>query len=409
MFEFVMASLGCAVLWWIVYFVRPSIAKESKVLYWMLVLAIALISITVVTLAGFVVEANAQLVSAEREAAFRQLLPEVETDEHSEMLAGKLLFWDDHSRPKTYQNMGHVHDPTYNISGGRDPFGNGNYERPWGETAGTVDTPDVWSFKFLHLPAREDGRHHPVVYYTSHDSSRVVRLGESRRVIRWRFPKNATIGEVLVWRYSDGHDWPFVLLLREIETPGGEHGIAAFQPCATLASYQAAVAGQLGAAAASEHIKQIRWTKPVRMRDRHGRLDETKRVMVLPPVSEDVARRLLSRRWELSIDEDFRPAGPGGLHIVPSNFRHSHVERTRESCTRCHQDTLVNVSAFQSRRDWYGNIRGSDKIFSFHPFDMRCASRNGFNLRVRMDRRLVEAEIIERYNPSKHPQSVYGL
>jgi hypothetical protein len=354
------------------------------------------------------VQCQAQLVSAEREAAFRQLLPEVETDEYQEMLDDpELLFYDDRSRPKVYQNMASVHAASYNISGGRHPYGNGNYEMPWGETAGTHLNDDIWSYKAIWLPKREDGTRWPIVWWQDIDHSRRIRLGESRRIIRWRFPRNTTVFEFLVWRHG-GYDWPFVALARDIEIPGQMHGIAAFQPCATLESYRTAVVELLGDPKAEEHMRQIRYTEPERIADVHGRFSETTRVMVLPRIGEDVARKLLSRRWELSIDTGFRPTGPGSLQIVPPRFRHSHVERTRESCARCHSDTLVNVSFFQPRVDWYGCLRGSDGIFSFYPFDYRCASHTGFNKPIRMDQRLIDAGIVAKRNRSEHPAEVYG-
>jgi hypothetical protein len=65
------------------------------------------------------------------------------------------------------------------------------------------------------------------------------------------------------------------------------------------------------------------------------------------------------------------------------------------------------VREFEPRRDWYGRIRGSDGIFSFHPFAPESISHNGSGLPVRLNPRLVEAGIVEPYDAGRHPASLY--
>ena len=52
----------------------------------------------------------------------------------------------------------------------------------------------------------------------------------------------------------------------------------------------------------------------------------------------------------------------------------------------------------EAGRDWYGRIRGSDGIFSFHPFDPNSISGNGYPAPVRMRDELVSSGVIERYD-----------
>jgi len=62
-------------------------------------------------------------------------------------------------------------------------------------------------------------------------------------------------------------------------------------------------------------------------------------------------------------------------------------------------------SAAQGR---YGRIRGSDGIFSFHPFALESISGNGYGSAVRMRSELEVAGVIARYDRSRHPRSVYN-
>ena len=63
--------------------------------------------------------------------------------------------------------------------------------------------------------------------------------------------------------------------------------------------------------------------------------------------------------------------------------------------------------AADAGRDWYGRIRGSDGIFSFHPFDPSCISYNGYEQQARLRDEFVEGGLIERYDSSKHPSEHY--
>jgi hypothetical protein len=67
----------------------------------------------------------------------------------------------------------------------------------------------------------------------------------------------------------------------------------------------------------------------------------------------------------------------------------------------------LDVNEFEFGRDGYGRIRGSDGIFSVHPFDPSSISYNGYGAPVTMNGRLVAAGLVERYDRAKHPIRVY--
>ena len=93
---------------------------------------------------------------------------------------------------------------------------------------------------------------------------------------------------------------------------------------------------------------------------------------------------------------------------MPAKYDAGFVEVDRASCMRCHKTVNQPVDKFQSGRDWYGRIRGSDGIFSFHPFDPSSLSGNGYPVPVRMRDELVSAGVIERYDAKKHDKLRYA-
>jgi hypothetical protein len=75
---------------------------------------------------------------------------------------------------------------------------------------------------------------------------------------------------------------------------------------------------------------------------------------------------------------------------------------------RCHETVNHNVQEFEPGRDWYGRIRGSDGIFSFHPFSRGSISFNGSPVSVSMNSELRAAGLLERFDADKHPNSIYN-
>jgi hypothetical protein len=74
----------------------------------------------------------------------------------------------------------------------------------------------------------------------------------------------------------------------------------------------------------------------------------------------------------------------------------------------CHDDTLKPARSFDAPRGWYGRVRGSDGIFSFHPIEPSSISRNGSPVQVRIRQSLVRAGMVERYDRAKHPADRYS-
>ena len=140
----------------------------------------------------------------------------------------------------------------------------------------------------------------------------------------------------------------------------------------------------------------------------------------LPPVDDDplVVQLLTETTFTSASDVAWResengavytcaPTTTAAFHIVPANYAGGFVDVDPESCMRCHDSVGQQAQHFEFGRDWYGRVRGSDGIFSFHPFSVGSISHNGIGQAVSMRSELVKAKVLERFDPDKHPSNAY--
>ncbi|HZZ80757.1 MAG TPA: hypothetical protein VFE62_19805 [Gemmataceae bacterium] len=372
-------------------------------------------------------EALVRLMPAKSEKRLRDYLPKVADPEVQAIFEDpQLIVYTDREMPKAYQfwngQMPGVHRASYNISAnGSEPFGNGNREFPWGTPAGTHRTKNVWTFRFLRLPRDEDGKVHPIVWFRSRQQ------GDGQNGYAWRFPTGAAVGEVLMMRGADGRDYCFEVRVRFREVD--DWAIDVFRPFPRAEDL-------------AEGIKELRpnWQErpalasavkllsgptvlPERkLADQHPRktFQQSMGVYVLPSLEDDalVAELLTKTTFKSALGNPWAEGANGAVaaaptteaafHIVPAKYDAGFVEVDRASCMRCHKTVNQPVDKFQSGRDWYGRIRGSDGIFSFHPFDPNSISGNGYPVPVRMRDELVSAGVIERYDAKKHDRLRYA-
>jgi hypothetical protein len=367
-----------------------------------------------------------RLTTESRERQLRRLLPKVDDPQLQSVLDDPgLVIYTDREMPKAYQvwdgQLQGVHAASYNISANdSEPFGNGNREFPWSGPAGTHRTPNVTTFRFLWLPRDDQGRRLPVVWFRKHHP------GDSTTGYAWTFPVGTIVGEVLVMQSPLGHGHTFELRVRKREY--AEWAVDVYRPFPTPE-------------ALAERIKQLetKWQeKPALVKlvshlesqgpfrtatlvDSHPRQTFRQRAVVdeLPPIDDDklVARLLDQTTFKSCLGTRWRenqgaivtsaPTTRDSFHVVPANYDAGFVEVDRQSCQRCHETVGQHVNRFDYGRDWYGRIRGSDGIFSFHPFEPGSLSYNGFGQPVQMRSELVSSGLLERYDPARHSKQLY--
>ncbi len=369
-----------------------------------------------------------RLMTADREAELRRLMPLVDDDGVQCVLEDpNLILYTDREMPLAYQNwageLQGVHSPQYNISAvDGEPFGNGNREFPWNAPAGTHRADTVTSFHFLHLPRDNQGKLWPVVWYRK-------RLpGDRNAGYAWTFPVGTIVGEVLCVRSPAGGDYAFELRLRVRQAADWE--VEVFRPFP-------------GAKDLALRIRQLRadWDQneslvklvrhleePLQMQEHtltdrqpmaEGIFRERMGIDALPPVNDDALvtallsltrfRSALGKVWRTSADGTFTcaPTTSARFHVIPAQYDGGFVEVDHVSCMRCHETANQHVNRFNPGRDWYGRIRGSDGIFSFHPFDPGSISYNGFGSAVQMRRELTESGALAAYDAARHPRHMY--
>ena len=361
-----------------------------------------------------------QLADQQRLSLYRRMLPQVKDEEVAKLLADKrLLLYTDHEMPKAHQDwegaLQGIHSPLYNISADRsEPHGNGNVEFPWGTPFGTHRCDNVGSLRFLQLPQQQEGRAWPVAWY---------RQGPGGRGYAWVFPVGSILGEVVYLRAPNGSHYTFELRTRSREV--GKWRMNVFRPFPTMQSLEAALVarGHEPSASFVSYARSNVSSERQYLASTHpGKtaFSQVARVEELPPLEESVVYDLLLNTpfvsalgsdWKPGLDQE-SPAAPttkARFHIVPKNYLGGFVSVDSKSCMRCHETTNRHVDEFDQRRDWYGRIRGSDGIFSFHPFAAESISANGFGQAVRMNQRMTDAGIVAQYdgNFSKFPRARY--
>jgi hypothetical protein len=371
--------------------------------------------------------ATLHLMSAEKEQRLHAMLPKVDDADLQAVLNDpRLLIYTEREMPKAYQvwdgGLQGIHSPSYNISAnGSEPFGNGNREFPWATPAGTHRTQGVEAFRFIWLPRDENDRPKPVVWF----SKRLP--GDSNTGYAWTFPVGAIVGEVLSMTGPDGYAYTF-----EVRTRTREYGywdVNVYRPFPTAAALARKVKElrpdweeKPNLVKAISHLEEPVAMKPEHLKDSQpGKktFDQWMGVDTLPDfddpklVSELLSgttfRSMTGEVWRTASNgwKVYAPSTEAKFQIVPAKYDAGFVQVDRTSCMRCHDSVAQPVSLFNSGRDWYGHIRGSDGIFSFHPFDPSCISGNGFGSGAKMRTDFEKAGIIAKYDAAKHTDTVY--
>ena len=342
-----------------------------------------------------------RLVSNAQHEKFLELLPSTEDKTLARIIADPgLLFYTQNEMPPAHQDWSSglrgVHDPRYNISASQptEPYGNPNIEFPWGRTAGLAAGTGAKDLKFLRLPPgtaitwRQER-----LPYDSYGAS-----------YTWRYPEGTVFGEILTVPHPRGHDITFEVRTRTKH--GGEWLPNVYRPFADVEEFDAAVRALVPdwehPRPTASDIERKRNQHPVLLFNREAVRDS------LAALEPEVVEKLLSRPFKSVLGkvwttaqydgrtvEGFAPTSSADFHIVPRGYEGHYLEVSKTSCMTCHETALKHADEFQPARDWYGRVRGSDAIFSFHIFDPSCISGNGSSQAVILNQRLIDAGLLK--------------
>jgi hypothetical protein len=383
-----------------------------------------------------VTDGQIRLMSEEQDTRLRKLLPWVDDPDIQDILNNPqtVLYTDEEIRP-AYQDftaLGHyLRDPGYNHSGdfrenskGHGNGGNGNVEFPWKSPAGTDNCTNVATFRFFRLPAREGGGFYPVVHWMGMPAyQKQLALHPN---YRWIFPTGTVFGEVLTMRNPQTQQ-QYTFELRTRTREPDQWAVDVFRPYPAASDLAAAITKLRPQWREDEALSRLmddlgrdRPDRTRTLKSKHLRkvvFEERAGEDTLDAIDPQLVNELLTAgqfRTALGVlwkDDTHAPTTEADWHIVPKGYQAGYIPVDSESCTRCHDSCNKHVSVFEAR-DWYGNVRGSDGIFTWHMFE--AASVAGFELRgagrspvIRQD--FVRQRVIAEYDAKQHQPPRYSV
>lgn len=290
---------------------------------------------------------------------------------------------------------------------------------PFAHTGGTDRSTNILIINFMHLPI-ENGTPLPVVYETTDNDGALGGLGLHEWT--WMYPKGALLGEVILLSDSAGTLYPAEVRIRTRYIDGWATNV--FRPFPTPARLIDAIQRlrpdwmmQNNLRAFIDHLNDnttlasASESSPAfnELVSFNGYLDE------LPPLGdEQLVRELLTQTTFISAyadvwkkdgaHESYAASTSESFSVVPNNYEAGLLPVNETTCTQCHQDAGRLIEDFEPAAVLYGDIWGSDQIFSFHPWDE--AEYVNFNNENRIVKQALRG-IVVPYDPAQHPDRLY--
>lgn len=241
------------------------------------------------------------------------------------------------------------------------------HEFPWVKTAGFEGTAE----HYVHIPENEH------IEYTD-TLGRWPDHGDSERVWEWRFPAGTVFVETL-----DTRGRIFEVRTRT-KAGDGTWRSNVYRPYADAKDLQDKLhklgtrdARKLALAISDLPTTYLKISHPhdVKTFEFKGNRED------LPDIPESLAETILSWDFEANAEwktDCFAPSTKSdSLSIVPKDYLGCIVRPDSKGCMQCHDSTLKHAFTLERNRDWYGRVRGSDGIFSFHIFANKAISVEG--------------------------------
>lgn len=213
------------------------------------------------------------------------------------------------------------------IAGSLDRTGHANAEFPWKHTAGLEDGMNAKVLRFVHLPG-------PIDIWREVRPQPGHSANETHPGYVWSFPEGTLFGELLLVTDEDGYDHTF-----EVRTRQKKNG---------------------------------EWFPKVFIPNMEVKTDR-ERAFEAKTLTLDLNFKLFNVGKAKAQFLDYASFVPGRHDIttdewsvVPKGYKGT---LTKFNCVACHAQAGLLAKSLDERRHWYGNIRGSDQIFSFSPFE----------------------------------------
>jgi len=285
---------------------------------------------------------------------------------------------------------------------------------PFGHTAGTDLTKNIYVLNFLRLPTKDDGTPWPISYWKMSGKDQLTWL--------WVYPVGTLLGEVIFIRdESEMH----VSEIRTRERYQSGWAVNSFKPFLNskhLADAIEAANPNWTVEKKTKILRQLRGKGDMRALTRKsdafpGVFSQAGYIDYLPKFDDKEFIRNLSkaqtfvstydRPWRmLDGNTSFAPSSDEAYSIMPQNNFAGLLQITDEKCQRCHQHANQALRDYESEAILYGNIWGMDQIFSFHMFDESVYSDVGDEDR-KPNPKLVSAGMLKPFSREKHLETRY--
>jgi len=385
------------------------------------------------------------IMPSQRQELLRSLLPRIEYKEDHDRLHNDptTIFYTLKEMPAAHQRgsgqntsfliadkneSGDNAAPFFSSSKPNGRGGNANIDFPWrrGVPGGTHRTNNVGSFKAMWLPKKADGTPWPVVWFRDSLPNPISSRG-AMNGYRWVFPRGTIFYEVLHMK-DPVSKANYVFEIRKREREIGEWSVDVFRPFPTAEHLAERLRDSWGwwnsplkvslVKYMGDSSTLIRSTLEDRINRNRSTINVVQAVDKLPEISDRKLIHNLLRNttfescigipWKEGTLDCFAPtASTDQLNIVPHNYDGTFLGADSQSCMKCHESTLVHSRFFDRQRGWYGYVRGSDGILSWHPIALDSLSTTGFGIPVRFRPEFVRAGVIAKFNSQLHTSGRY--
>lgn len=369
---------------------------------------------------------------ADRLAALSRALPRTKSKDLGEALEAPDTFWyDKASMPGVYQDsvppfIGlRSNHSTLSYGAGQPTFFDGfGFRFPFNVTGGTHRCVGLAIAHFVRLP-KIDGKSLPIVWWNEPvlgwDGQHPT---DMRVTYHWMFPIGTLVGEIMSQLTPKRTHVVFEIRTRKREAR--QWRANAHRPFPSAKRLKAALERKRPEGKRSASIARLIEHLGNESRFRTGYLPDPYSatpigiggIDALPPFNDDdlVTELLTETEFEPSVGVSWKESGEhrvhapanehGGYSIVPVNYDGGVLPVDSQSCASCHRHAGRKISDFMGHLSLYGQLWGSDEVYSWSPFNAAYANdANANNFVLRQD--FIEAGVLEPYDPAKHKAEHY--
>lgn len=348
------------------------------------------LAILCLLIVGLPVLADPLFMSKEQQNRFMGYWPAT-NDKTLLELKNKISIYTEKQVPLAFQFFGGVHGRVFAAFPDGKPS-DANHEFPWGFPAGLHKAKNWKVLRFVHFAG-------PITYYRTQADNKITIVGNGGQSLRyepvyvWEYTNGTVFGELLTVQHKDGSNYTFEVRTRT-RNDRGDWSPKVYRPFPTREDLDEALAKH-GWAMDLDDAKRVRLVSDHRV----VAFRRAEEVSKLPTMDEKLVKKLLQEPFK-EVKERFEvnviaPTTDADFGIYPKEYMGGMVRVSKNSCMGCHEHTLVHARDFDIKREWYGRVRGSDNILSFHIFEPSSISYNGINQQIQFRKDLVKAGLLK--------------